>query len=41
MRTIRTESVLKRVDKYAKAHSMKRAEMIAEGLKLILDRKTR
>jgi hypothetical protein len=32
--------LLKRVDKYAKAHSMKRAEMIAQGLRLILERKT-
>jgi hypothetical protein len=32
--------LLKRVDKYAKAHSMKRAEMIAEGLRLVLERKT-
>jgi hypothetical protein len=32
--------LLKRVDRYAKAHSMKRAEMIAQGLRLILDRKT-
>jgi hypothetical protein len=32
--------LLKQVDKYAKAHSMKRAEMIAQGLKLILERKT-
>jgi len=32
--------LLKRVDRYAKAHAMKRAEMIAEGLKIILERKT-
>jgi hypothetical protein len=31
--------LLKEVDKYAKAHDMKRAEMIAQGLRLILGRK--
>ena len=32
--------LLKRVDQYAKQHAVKRAEMIAEGLRLILERKT-
>jgi hypothetical protein len=32
--------LLKQIDKYAKAHAMKRAEMIAQGLKLILKKKS-
>jgi hypothetical protein len=31
--------LLKEVDRYVKTHSIKRAEMIAQGLRLILDRK--
>jgi hypothetical protein len=31
--------LLKRVDRYVKAHAIKRAEMIAEGLKLVLEKK--
>jgi hypothetical protein len=32
--------LLKRADRYAKAHALKRSQMIAEGLRLLMERRT-